>query len=194
LGVDISKDLSWNGHIDRITKKANSMVGFLRRNLPTASKATKTNAYFSLVRPHVEYCCSVWNPHTAEKTTKLEAVQRRAARYVTNSYSQTSSVSAMLQELNWESLESRRTKAQLTLLYKIINDLVDIPSQPYLQPGSSRTRSQHASKFRQYSVRTNVLKFSFFPRTIPTWNTLPATVAESPSLASFRREMKKLSF
>ena len=193
LGVDISKDLSWNSHINRISKKANSMVGFLRRNLPSASKATKTNAYFSLVRPHVEYCCSVWSPHTAEMTTKLEAVQRRAARYITNAYDKTTSVSAMLRELDWEPLESRRVKFQLTLLYKIINDLVDIPSHPYLQPGSSRTRSQHSIKFRQFTVRTNVLKYSFFPRSIPVWNSLPASVAEAPSLASFRREIKQLS-
>ena len=33
LGVDLSNNLSWNSHIDRTAKKANSMLGFLGRNL-----------------------------------------------------------------------------------------------------------------------------------------------------------------
>ena len=32
-GVDLSNDLSRNSHIDRTAKKANSMLGFLQRNL-----------------------------------------------------------------------------------------------------------------------------------------------------------------
>ena len=31
LGVDISSDLSWDTHINRISKKANNTLGFLRR-------------------------------------------------------------------------------------------------------------------------------------------------------------------
>ncbi|KAH3879321.1 hypothetical protein DPMN_003223 [Dreissena polymorpha] len=43
-------------------------------------------------------------------------VQRRAARYVTNRYHNTSSVTSMLDHLQWETLESRRTKAQLSMI------------------------------------------------------------------------------
>jgi hypothetical protein len=77
LGVDICSDLSWKIHIDRITKKANGVLGFLKRNLRTANKKTKSNAYFTLVRPHLEYCSAVWNPHTVETTKKVEQIQRR---------------------------------------------------------------------------------------------------------------------
>jgi hypothetical protein len=49
--------------------------------------------YKSLVRPSFEYACSVWDPYTTEEnTTRLEQVQRRAARYVTNRYHNTSNV------------------------------------------------------------------------------------------------------
>ena len=77
LGVDLAANLSWNTHIDRITKKANNMLGFLRRNLQTPNRQTKSNAFKTLVRPHVEYCSTVWNPHTQEQIGKIEAVQRR---------------------------------------------------------------------------------------------------------------------
>ncbi|KAL8579161.1 hypothetical protein ACOMHN_010745 [Nucella lapillus] len=167
LGVDISSDLSWKHHIDRSAKKANNMLGFLKRNLKTPDRTTKCNAYFALVRPHLEYCSSVWNPHTANLTKKIEAVQRRAARYVTSDYNPTSSVTAMLKDLNWETLQSRRTKGQLNMFYKIVNNQIDIPPDPYLTPGSSRTRSNHSQKFRHVPARTNVFKFSFFPPHYP---------------------------
>ena len=102
-----------------------------------------------------------------DQIRKLEMIQRRAARYMTNRYRNTSSVSSMLDHLQWESLESRRSKIQLTLLYKIVNDMIDIPADEYLTKGASRTRSAHSKKYRQYRTSTDSLKYSFFPRTIP---------------------------
>ena len=124
----------------------------------------------------------------------LEMVQRRSARYCTNRYHNTSSVTDMLQDLNWETLESRRTKLQLVMIYKIMNDLVDIPADTYLTPATTRTRAIHSKKLRQYPTRTDTFKYSFFPRTIPVWNSLPASVAEAPDLALFKQGLTSLSF
>ena len=179
LGVDIQSSLSWKNHIDWISKKANSMLGFLRRNLRSCKEDTKANAYFTMVRSNLEYCSSVWNPHHKDQVHKVEMVQRRAARFTTNKYTNTSSVSSMLDHLQWESLESRRNKIQLTLLYKVVNDLVDIPSSVYLTPSTAKTRSSHTKKFRQFSPSTDCFKFSFFPRTVPLWNSLPPIRAEA---------------
>ena len=41
--------------------------------------------YCSLVRPLLEYSCETWNPHTIRNIDKLEAVQRRATRWITRS-------------------------------------------------------------------------------------------------------------
>ena len=163
LGVDMSSDLSWNTHIDRITKKAYSMIGFLRRNLKVANEKTKSDAYRTLVRPHMEYCCAVWSPFTASNIKKLQSVQRRAARYATNRYHNTSSVTNMLHHLQWESLESRRWKCQLTMFYKIVNDIVNISPEPYLQKTASRTRSRHSHTYRHISTKTDYYKNSFSP-------------------------------
>ena len=170
------------------------MLGFLRRNLKSTSVETKTNAYISMVRPNLEYCASVWNPSQKELIQKIEMIQRRAARYVSNRFRNTSSVSSMLDALQWEPLESMRTKIQLTLLFKIINDLVDIRADDYLTSSTGRTRQSHSKKYRQISTRTDSYKFSFFPSTIPVWNSLPASVAEAPSLVSFKKGLSPLSF
>ena len=51
LGVDLQSTFSWIRHIDQTVIKANSMVGFLRRNLRVSSEATNASAYYSMVRP-----------------------------------------------------------------------------------------------------------------------------------------------
>ena len=191
LGVDLRSDPGWKDHVTRVTKKANSMIGFLKRNLKTANKTTKANAYQALVRPHLEYCSSVWSPHKVGQKQKIEMVQRKAARYVCNDW--TSSVTTMLQELGWECLESRRNKQRLTFIYKIVHGAVDIPPDRYLQPGSSKTRSNHKYKYAQIGVSCDIFKFSFFLAAIPAWNSLPATAAEAPSLASFKGEHHRIT-
>ena len=193
-GVELTKDMSWKPHIQNVTRKGNSTLGFLRRNLRIGNENVKSAAYFSLVRPHLEYCSTVWNPYQKDQIHDLEMVQRRAARYVTNRYHNTSSVTSMLDHLQWETLESRRTKAQLTMIYKISNNLIDIPAAKYLSPGSSRTRSSHDIKFLPISTSTSYYRHSFFPGIIPTWNSLPAAVAESPDLVSFKQGLANLSF
>ena len=45
----------------------------------------------------------------------------------------------MLDHLEWESLEARHAKNQLTMLFKIIHGLVDIPACDYLVLAPTRT-------------------------------------------------------
>ena len=114
LSITISKDMNWDTRINDITSKANKIIGFLRRNLPIQNTETKTLAYKSMVRSNLEYCTSVWSPHTEKVKSKLE---RRAARYVTNRYHNTSSVSTMLNHLQLPTLKHRRNLNRITKLY-----------------------------------------------------------------------------
>ena len=133
-GCRFAVALSWKNHIDRITKKAASMLGFLRRNLQSCNGDTKTNAYFTMASSNLEYCSSVWNPYHKDQVNKVEMAQRRAARFTTNRYRNTSSVSSMLHHMQWESLQSRRCKIQLTLCCKVVQGQSDLPSAKYLTP------------------------------------------------------------
>ena len=64
LGVDISSDLTWNSHVDRITGNANRTLGFIRRNIKTKMPRVRETAYNTLVRPQLEYASAVWDPNT----------------------------------------------------------------------------------------------------------------------------------
>ena len=96
-------------------------------------------------------------------------------------------------QIGWESHETRRSKLQLIVLYKIVHGLIDIPHTDYLTQTSSRTRTAHKYKDQQYSTSTDCFE-SFFPGTIPLWNRLPAVAAEAPSLVSFKRDLSNLTF
>jgi hypothetical protein len=129
LGLTITNKLQWDQHINNITAKANKTLGFLRRNLKIPSIRIKEQAYQTLVRPLVEYASTVWNPYTKTEINKIEAVQRRAARYVVSNQRNRSSVSNMLQRLKWRPLANRRKDARLMMMYKIDRELVSITKE-----------------------------------------------------------------
>ena len=132
--MTIDCKLSFTKHIDTVCKKANSMLAFIRRNLKSCQRQIKADAYLMYVRPILEYAAVVWAPHTKCDIDRLEAVQRRAARFVTSDYNRTSSVTVMLDNLNWSALISRRQTSRLCLLYKIIHNvnLVNVTLQTIL--------------------------------------------------------------
>ena len=81
----------------------------------------QATAYKSFVRFILEYAITIWDPYTQHTLDKIEAIQRRAARYVPRRYHNTFSVEDMLEVLQWPSLQQRCHTARLTMLYKICN-------------------------------------------------------------------------
>jgi len=186
LGVTATNSLRWDSHITEICTKANRTLGFLRRNINIISRTIKEQAYFTLVRPLVEYASPVWDPYTETSIHKLEMVQRRAARYVLNRQRNTSSVSSMLHTLNWRSLQDRRKDARLCMLYRIDRDLVAITKANRLEAPQRKTRHDHTRAYKLLSSRIDARKMSFFPRTVRDWNALPPDIVEADTLDAFK--------
>ena len=108
LGVDVSSTLSWNSHIDRVVNNANRTLGYIRRNIKCQNTDVSESAYNTLVRPQLEYASAVWDPHTKERISKIEMVQRRAARWTLRNFDHQASVTEMINKLGWRTLEQRR--------------------------------------------------------------------------------------
>ena len=179
LGVTLDNKLSWNNHIDATAKKANSTTAFLRRNLSHCPQNIKAMCYKTLVRPQLEYASTVWDPHTKSNTNKLELCQWRAARFCTGDYHHTSSVTAMMAALCWDTLESRRQKTKAVMMYRVNNSLVDFPTH---------TAGVH-TRYLQPFTCVNAYKYSVFPSRIRLWNSLPGEVVSAPSLEIFKTRM-----
>ena len=124
LGVYICNDMRWNKTVDLVVGKANRCLGLLRRNFSTCSRQIREKLYFALVRPHLEYACEVWSPHTTEWKHKFEIVQKNGARFVMGDYRQRSSVTELLLHLKWDSLELRRSLFQLKYVHKMFKNQI----------------------------------------------------------------------
>ena len=88
LGVRLGETLELETHINKITSKANSTLGFLRKNLKACPPKLRETAYFSLVRSSLEYSSAVWDPFRQKDIDKLEKNQK----FVTQNYRRTASV------------------------------------------------------------------------------------------------------
>ena len=192
LGCTLTHDLKWKQHCNQICSKANRTLGFLKRNLKINSLRLKQQAYISLVRPQLEYASPAWDPYNKDIIHQIEMVQRRAARYVTNKYDRRSSVTDILNNLRWKSLQQRRQDARLTLIYKIKNNLVHLDNNNRLTPPGRLTRHKHENSFHIPFSGQDYRKNSFFPRTIVDWNNLPNDIAEASSLMAFKTSLDAL--
>jgi hypothetical protein len=99
--------------------------------------------------------------------------QWRAARYVSNRYHNTSSVTDMMSDLNWAPLEVCRIRYRLIFFYKVMHHLVAIPYSNLLIPVDTRTRHTNPNSFRHIQTSKDCYKYSYFPRSITLWNQLP---------------------
>ena len=191
LGVTISENLSWGSHIQNCVKKANSVQAVLGRNIRVSDRNIKATAYKSLVRPHVEYCSSVWDPYHAVHKTKLEMVQRRAARWVYSKYRRgpnTTGPTSMISLLGWPSLEERRRAARLCMLYKIVNGHVLMTTRSLLISYPHNTKAMPSHAFTPLDKLPTKLyhSMSFYPRTVAEWNELPPSVVAAETPEDFR--------
>ena len=192
LGVTLNHQLNWTEHISNIRSKASKTIGFLRRNIRGCKPDIKASAYRTMVRPTLEYAATVWDPYQRSNIQHLENVQRNAARFVKgNYYDRTPGcVTSMLEELQWEPLEERRLRSRLVMMYKINHDLIDIPAASYLTSGDARTRG--TTNYRQPHTNTNIYKFSFFPRTIRDWNSLPDSARNASNIEAFKGQLTNI--
>lgn len=194
LGVHLNSKMTWDSHINHMTAKAKRSLGFLRRNLTHCHPKVKERAYLSLVRPLVEYCSSIWDPHLAKHVKLVESVQRAAARFVTGNYRlghHKVSVTKLIDELGWESLQSRRKKAKVTLFYKMFNGHMAIPPS-YFPEGKQWTtgRCSHNQQLLQVHANIQAYQHSLFPSTIPLWNNLPEGVNSAADVGSFKQQLR----
>lgn len=174
LGVTLTNNLSWNKHIETVCSSSFRNLCFLRHKLKLAPPNVKQLAYYTMIRPKLEYACTVWDPHTKTNINALERIQRKAVRFIFSKYRTTDSPSALLLQHNIQSLETRRRILRLRFLFLLKTNKLSMAPDLYLQPITSRsTRNRHTESLKPYFARTNIFKFSFFPRTITEWNQLP---------------------
>ena len=150
-------------------------------------------AYKTLVWPVLEYSSTVWDPHIITQAKQVKEVQNRAARFALGDYSRESSVTSMKDNLEWDLLEERRLRARLLLLYKAANQTAAINITKFIpdkdQTHHHRTRQTSSTSYKRIPTQKDCYKFSFLPRTTAQWNSLPASIRQSPTIDVLKQQL-----
>ena len=134
----------------------------------------------------------VWSPYTKKNTDKLERVQRRATKLILKS---DDPYDIRLKKLNLMSLEKRRSLADVTFLYKVLNGNIDFDMSKIIDFHSEADRFSLRAKdsltLKKKYARTNVLKHSFFHGITDQWNQLPLDIRVSDNVNIFKSKVRK---
>ena len=189
LGVTFDSDLSFKDHIYSKINIAIKMLGIINRNFSHLDKKTFLLLYKSLVRTHLEYAQSVWNPFLNSLINDIEKVQKRATKMISSC--KRMSYSERLQKLKLPTLKFRRVRGDMIEAYKIMSRKYDAQVLPPLQRNTdSRTRG-HSHKLKVQRAKYDIRKYSFPLRIVNTWNSLPEVVVLSENVNTFKNNLDK---
>jgi hypothetical protein len=187
LGVIVDEGLRFQKEIETRLKKGNTIVGVIRRTFSYLDERMFKTLFTALVRPHLEYACSVWMPHLLKDIRSLEGVQRRATRMVPSL--RNLSYPERLQKLGLPTLSYRRRRGDAIECYKIFNGQYNIDPAKFFTIAEERRTRGHEMKVVKKSARTTTRQQVFSMRVVNDWNSLPESVVSAPSLNSFKNRL-----
>ena len=122
LGVMVSSDLTWSGHIGSMVSNARSKLSWVFSVFRTRDRAVMTTLYKSLVRSLLEYCCPLWNPSKVAEIQLIEGVQRTFTSRVSGL--KNLNYRERLSELKLMSLQRRKERYIILMMWKILHNVV----------------------------------------------------------------------
>ena len=146
----------------------------------------------SFIQSKLDYCCVVWEGLSAELSDKLQKLQNRAVRIITNSPYDASS-GPLLEQLGLYRLKVRRGKLLAIEMYKIYNGQVPIYlRKKFTKPLTPYGLRDSSSKLQLPLPKTNYGKKRLSYKGAYVWNNLPKDLRDSKSLNTFKQRLNKL--
>ena len=128
LGMYIDKYLSWDYHIQQLSKKlsrANGIISKLRHNAPIQ---TCLQLYYAIFYSHLIYGCNIWGLSTNENLDKIEVLQKKCIRLMTFS-DFNSHTNNLFIDLKLLKVRDVIKFQQLRLVYDFYNNVLPIDLQ-----------------------------------------------------------------
>lgn len=189
LGVLVDSELSFTEHVYSKVNVAYRMLGIINRNFIDLDKHSFILLYKTLVRSHIEFVATVWNPFRISLVHDLEKVQKRATKLVKEC--RNLNYSDRLKYLKLPTLKYRRVRGDMIEVYKILNGYYDANVQLVLPRNMDARTRGNLFKLKHLGSRLDIRKHSFCVRVVAVWNSLPDNVVTAPSLNSFKNQLDR---
>jgi ribonuclease P/MRP protein subunit RPP40 len=189
LGVIIDSSGKSSEQCILSVKKANAVLGMIKRNINFKSKEIMVRLYKALVRPHLEYCVQVWSPYLRKDINMLERVQRRATKMIEGYWDM--EYSERLKKLGLISLEKRRVRGDLIQVFKMIKGFDKLDFGSFFTTSSLERTRGHSFKLLKNRSRVDLRKNFFSQRVINSWNCLPQNVVDADTINCFKNRLDK---
>lgn len=171
--------------------KADRVIGQIRRSFRCRDPRTVKLLYTSLVRPHLEYANSIWNPYLHKDIDRLEKVQRRATKMGCLSHL---SYGDRLKALGLTPLTERRLRGDLIQFFKLFKGIdncnLNLTSAAH---GKRSTRLTNTCFVKRELVKRSTPRHQFLPNRIATiWSSLPQSLVDSNTTTQFKSRLSTI--
>lgn len=189
LGIIVDNKLKFSEQCDSVVSKANATLGMIKRNIVSRNHSIVTKLYKTLVRPKLEYCIQAWRPYLRKDVEKLERVQRRATKLI--SECRNFSYEDRLKFTGLTTLENRRDRGDMIEVFKLAKGITKMNKDKLLHFDTSARTRGHTFKLQKTRPRLEVRKNFFSHRVVNKWNALPAQVIEADTVNMFKNRYDK---
>jgi hypothetical protein len=108
LGVYVSNDLSWDKHISNVCRKLGHGLQILRRLQGIVPVNDMVTIYKTIIQPHIDYCITIWGYAPKCQLKRVQRLQNKIFRLITDDYSWDTSPRDILSKFNIPSISQRR--------------------------------------------------------------------------------------
>ena len=189
LGVIMTSEFKFGAQCVAAERKAQKILGYIKRVFIHRNRRTVMTLYKSLVRPHLEYAVQFWSPSYRCDIERLERVQARATKLVPEIRNK--GYARRLLDLDLLTLEQRRLRGQLIESFKVIRGFSALDPAMIFSFNRNPTRN-HGYKLVVPRFRTNKFRDLMTVKVCSVWNALPEELVNAPSVESFKRNLDKI--
>ena len=183
--------LSWNCHIEKLTKKIASGIGAMKCVRHLVLPATLHLIYQVLIQAHFDYSSTVWGTWGVTLQEKLQKLQNRTASVLTFSNYDVNA-EELLEILGWENLDHQQNIQKAIMVFKCLHGLApNYLATTFSERNTSYNLKDSENKLNVGLPGTNYFKNSFNYSGATLWNHLPYEARCAESLRSFKRETSK---
>ena len=190
VGVCITSNLKPSKHCQESVGKARGVLGKITRCFHYRDREVFLRLYKQYVRPHLEFCSSVWSPWSTADINALEDVQVKAVRMISGLRS--NDYQGKLAELNLWSLAKRREMYDLVQMYKIANNIGNVKCNLIFQKDLPRNRTRNQNEplnLVKQNSRLDCRKNFYTNRIVNAWNSVPSNIKHSTTVKSFKSRL-----